>query len=205
MIGALVNVGKGDRNAAAALTHALKDKDWNVAIEATKALSKFDPEAAAQEGASIAGLVRRLRGLRQNGPRPVFLMSPAAEPVFLMSPAAELLTSLKKGNSNVIAAVTEALNDENRSTRDAATNALLRIEPAAALEAGTPVARLVSQAYDDLDFRTAVAGALAHGDTRVIAAYTAALNGTELSIRYVAGLFLAEIHPQTAAKWRLQC
>ena len=100
----------------------------------------------------------------------------------------------------MIAAVTEALNDENRSTRDAATNALLRIEPAAALEAGTPVARLVSQAYDDLDIRTAVAGALAHGDTRVIAAYTAALNGTELSIRYVAGLVLAEIHPQTAAK-----
>jgi HEAT repeat protein len=183
---ALADIGKGDRNATAALTQAIKDNDWNISVVATKALSKIDPEAPVREGASVAALVRRLRSLNPNGPGAM--------------PAAEFLTGLNKGDSNVTAAVTEALRDVNRWIREAATNALPRIDPGAALEAGIPAARVVSQAYTSLPARTAVAGALARGDTRVVGAFAAVLNDSDQNLRYTAGLVLAATHPQTAAK-----
>jgi HEAT repeat protein len=184
---ALADIGKGDRNATAALTQAIKDTDLKIGIVATKALSKIDSEAPIREGASFAALIRRLRGLSTTGLGP----GPTT--------AAEFLTGLNKGDSNVTAAVTDALRDVDRWIREAATNALPRIDPGAALEAGVPVALVVSQAYTSLQARTAIAGALARGDTRVVAAFTAALNNPDQNVRYTAGLVLSATHPQTAA------
>jgi HEAT repeat protein len=184
---ALADIGKSDRNATAALTQAIKDKDWNIGIVAAKALSKIDPEAPVREGASVAALVRRLRALSTTGLGP----GPTT--------AAEFITGLNKGDSNVTAAVTDALRDVDRWIREAATNALTRIDPGAALEAEIPAALVVSQAYTSLPARTAVAGALAHGDTRVVAAFTAVLNDTDPGPRYTAGLVLSATHPPTAA------
>jgi HEAT repeat protein len=183
---ALVKIAKGDKRVAAAFTQALKDKDPVTREIATNALLRFDPGTAVKAGVPMATLVRSVC-LDQDVRRAVA--------------DALALGDGRLSASNVMAALTEALKDENIFVRQAAPGAIIRLDPGAAVETGVvSIAGLIETAYDDLDFRRTVATALLQRDSRVVAAYTAALNDANQSVRYRSGFVLAEIDQHAAAK-----
>jgi HEAT repeat protein len=183
---ALVKIAKGDKRVAAAFTQALKDKDPVTRGIATNALLRFDPGTAVKAGVPMATLVRSVC-LDQDVRRAVA--------------DALVLGDGRLSASNVMTALTEALKEEDIFVRLAAPDAIIRLDPGAAVETGgVSIAGLTETAYDDLDFRRTVATTLLHGDSRVVAAYTAALNDANQSVRYRAGFVLAEIDQHAAAK-----
>jgi hypothetical protein len=174
--------------------------NWQVRENAAGLLGRMGPLAEA----SISALGR---AVREDESYRVRLM------------AAVALSYLRRGDRMAREALNVELQETNSWGRKAAaTNALISIDPVAAVkagvqiptiitldpgaavEAGVPIGMLLWAANALPDARRAVADALAHGDNRVIAAYAAGLNDTDPNVRYNAGLGLAELYPNIAAK-----
>jgi hypothetical protein len=107
---ALGGVGKGNRAAIAALTDALKQKEYSVRYYAARALLRIDPEAVE---AQYTGEILNTR-----------------------IEVAVALGELGKAAKPAAPAVTALLRDTNPIIRNLATNALLKIDPQAAAKAG---------------------------------------------------------------------
>ena len=108
---ALGNLGKGDTAATMALAQALRDKSGVVCVTAARGLWQVDHEAAAKV-------------LRED------------ESVQVRARVAEASGYAAKGDKNAIAVLTETLEDRTGAVREAATNALWRVDAAAAARAG---------------------------------------------------------------------
>jgi HEAT repeat protein len=118
----LGKLGRGDDAVTAALNEALRDKDLGVRSIATNALWQLDPEAAAKAGVSMETIIGSL--IETNNSYRSRLL------------AAKTLANIGQGDNRVVAAFAAALNDRDLSVRQAATNALLKIDPEAAARAG---------------------------------------------------------------------
>jgi HEAT repeat protein len=151
---ALGDVGRRDKAAIAALTRALKDKDGFVGTAAIYALIRSDTQAA-------------VKALKQDASSEVRAL------------AAEALGDLGKGDKAAVAALAEALKDQDFSVRERAAEALGkagRWDP-------TAIAVLTA-ALADIDLRVQLHAAFslcqtAQKDNRAIAVLTAALTGKE--------------------------
>ena len=107
--------GKGDRVfmpevIVGVLKEYMSDTNPAVCSEAANSLVKFDSKAAAKTLREERGLFRRL--------------------------VAEAFGNVGKTDSTTVGALTEALNDDTLLVRTAATNSLLKLDPAAAAKAG---------------------------------------------------------------------
>jgi HEAT repeat protein len=107
---ALGGVGKGSRTAVAALTAALKQREFSVRYYAARALFRIDREAAA---AQKTGDVPNIR-----------------------IEVAVALGEFGKDATPAIPALTALLRDTNPVIRNLATNALLKLDLKAAAKAG---------------------------------------------------------------------
>jgi HEAT repeat protein len=113
--------GEGTSSAVTVMTGALLDTDVRIRREATNALLHAAPKAAAEAGIPVEVLLRKERG-RSN--------------LLAIVTASERFSQYGERDRNTIAMLTNALNDEDARNRAEATNALLKIDPAAAAKAG---------------------------------------------------------------------
>ena len=111
-----------------------------------------------------------------------------------------LLNQIDKGDKAVVAALTGLLKNKDPTVRETATSAFLLFDPGAAVNGGVAPVTLVRSAYDDHDVRSAVGDAVASGDSRIIAAWGAALHATNTDIREKAVFILAYMGSEAAVK-----
>jgi hypothetical protein len=128
---ALGLLGEGNTLAVAALTGALKEADPRVRGYATNALLKINPEAAIKAGVKPDGVALRKVAVAAAAK---VLKEDASSTV--RQDAAETLRDIGSGNDVAVWALADALNDKVRLVRQAASNALWHIDPAAATKAG---------------------------------------------------------------------
>ena len=124
----LGQIGEGNEPILTALTNALSDPNRRVRGQATNALQRFDPEAAAKARVFLRidpeEAVKQMKALKGD-------MN-----IDVRQRAAEVLGDSGKGNVAVEGALIEALSDRALLVRRAATNALWHLAPAAAAKAG---------------------------------------------------------------------
>jgi HEAT repeat protein len=124
----LGQIGQGNEPILTALTNALRDRNWRVRDQATNALQRLDPAAAAKARVFLRidpeEAVKQIKALRGD-------MN-----IDVRQRAAEVLGASAKGNFVVVGALNEALSDRALLVRKAATNALWHLAPAAAAKAG---------------------------------------------------------------------
>ncbi len=124
----LGQIAQGNKPVLTALTNALIDPNCRVRGQATNALQRFDPEAAAKARVFLRidpeEAVKQMTALRED------------TYIDVRQRAAEVLGDSGKGDVAVLAALSEALSDRALLVRRAATNALWHLDPAAAAKAG---------------------------------------------------------------------
>jgi hypothetical protein len=119
--------------------------------------------------------------------------------------AARALGEIGTGNRTASAALVRALRDQDRSVRQSATNALLKLDSEAAARQGISVAALVLLLTEHQDLRVrndaaSVLMSLNNGDERIAAAWIKALHDTNRGIRMQATNALQQLDPELAAK-----
>jgi HEAT repeat protein len=182
---ALGDLGKGDQAAIAALTGALKDKDYSVRDAVTWALRQIDTVFATRE-------------LREDSNRD------------MRRRAAEALGHIGKGNTAASAALTEAsLKDIDATVRIKAIVALFEIGKgdttgiaalAKELSDKQPVVRyLAAQALGSLGREARMVTPAQKEGMAAIAALTEALKDKDESVRKMATNSLLQLGPEAAA------
>ena len=184
-----------DSNAVPFLLEALKlDRWFGAAVYRRHVWPKLPPSiqthlpAPPDNDARIfmAGFVLEKMGPMAKPATPTLIRALTHGEPSVKGGAFRLLNQIDKGDKVVVAALTGWLTNKDSAVREAGTNALLRFDPGAALQAGVPTSCVVLRAAEDLliqgSVRSAVGDALAHGDNRVIAAWRASVSHELLKI-----------------------